>query len=159
MRTNRVRKNLLSKSFFGILLSVTFLACTDQIEKDRNKIEDYLQENGLVASVTDEGLYYIIEEEGTGQRPSIQDEVKVHYEGKTLDDIVFDSSYERNQPASFPLTWVIEGWQIGIPLFKEGGSGWLYIPSHLAYGKNPPYGSGLKKNEVLIFKVELLEVL
>lgn len=135
-------------------------ACSkDRIEKDGKTIEKYLEENGLTAEVTEDGIYYIMEVEGTGTRPTVNDEVTVHYKGYTLDDEVFDSSYDRNEPSTFPLSNVIEGWQLGIPLFKEGGKGTLFIPSSLAYGKNPPYGSGIEKNEVLIFDVELIDVL
>lgn len=131
----------------------------DRLEKDINKIEKYLEKNNLTAEKTEDGLYYIITEEGTGDRPTVDNDVTVHYEGFTLKDEKFDSSYDRNEPATFPLNRVILGWQLGIPLFKEGGSGMLLIPSELAYGSNPPPSDVIGKNEVLIFNVELIEVL
>lgn len=140
------------------LVLLFFTGCRkDQMEIDRVKIEEYLTENGLVAEKTDEGLYYIIENEGTGARPDLSSTVTVHYQGQTLDGDIFDSSYDRGQKSTFPLYAVIEGWQIGIPLFREGGKGKLIIPSHLGYGANPPPGA-IGKNEVLIFDIELFVV-
>ena len=129
----------------------------DYVEIDRQLIEEYLADNGLTAQTTDEGLYYIIVEEGTGERPSLESTVTVHYQGYTLDGDIFDSSYDRGEKSSFPLYAVIEGWQIGIPLFKEGGKGKLLIPSYLGYGSKPPPGP-IGKNEVLIFDIELFTV-
>lgn len=139
--------------FFLGCLSLT--SCEDQEKVDEELILEYIAENGLDASSTEEGLYYVINEEGTGDRPDITSTVTVDYEGLTLDGSIFDSSYDRGVPATLPLTNVIIGWQIGIPLFKEGGSGTLLIPSYMAYGTNPPPGSGIGRNEVLIFDVEL----
>lgn len=138
-----------------VLGCLALISCTNQEEVDEELILEYITENGLDANVTEEGLYYVINEEGTGDRPNIASTVTVDYEGFTLDGIVFDSSYDRGVPATFPLASVIIGWQIGIPLFREGGSGTLLIPSHMAYGSNPPPGSGIGDNEVLVFNVEL----
>ena len=150
----------LSLLSIAAMLVFSISSCSkDRIEKDGKSIEKYLEEKGLTAEVTEDGIYYIMDVVGTGTRPTVNDEVTVHYRGYTLEDEVFDSSYDRNEPATFPLSNVIEGWQLGIPLFKEGGKGTLFIPSSLAYGKNPPYGSGIEKNEVLIFDVELIDVL
>ncbi|MEY2925194.1 MAG: hypothetical protein RLZZ337_1744 [Bacteroidota bacterium] len=148
------------KSSYLLFFSMIFLlSCgKDQVEVDNTKIADYLAENNLTAEVTDDGLYYIIAKEGTGARPNILSEVTVHYKGYLLNGDIFDSSYDRGKKATFPLANVIEGWQLGIPLFKEGGSGTLIIPSRLAYGENPPRGSFIKKNEVLVFDIELFEV-
>lgn len=134
-------------------------ACsTDQMAVDRERIEAYLEKNGLQATRGDEGVYYYIEVEGSGAHPGPQSTVTVHYKGKDLQGKVFDSSYERGSPSTFALTQVIQGWQIGMQYFKEGGKGTLYIPSELAYGENPPRGSGIDKNAVLIFDIELLKV-
>lgn len=130
-------------------------SCNDQDQADEELIVEYIAENELDARVTEEGLFYVIDEEGTGDRPTIASTVTVDYEGLTLDGSKFDSSYDRGVPATFPLTGVIRGWQIGIPLFREGGSGTLLIPSDMAYGNNPPPGSGIGRNEVLLFNVEL----
>lgn len=145
------------------LLSICFLfgACKKQSEKDKTLILDYLKDNHLdtVAQSTNEGVYYVMTTIGTGTQPTASSRVKVHYEGFLLDGTKFDSSIDRGTPATFSLTQVIEGWQIGIPLFKKGGKGQLLIPSALAYGKNPPYGSGIPRNAVLRFTIELIDVL
>lgn len=130
----------------------------DQLVIDEKLITDYIAVNNLNAVKGEEGLYYIIESEGSGTRPDINSTVKVHYEGFLLDGGKFDSSYDRGEPSEFPLSGVIQGWQLGIPLFKEGGKGTLILPSHLAYGSSPPPFSGIPSNAVLLFNVELLEV-
>lgn len=105
---------------------------------------------------TASGLKYMIVKEGKGDSPKPTDVVKVHYEGKLLDGTVFDSSYSRGEPASFPLNQVIPGWTEGLQLMKEGGKAVFYIPSNLAYG---PQGAGpIPPNSDLIFTVELLDV-
>ena len=111
------------------------------------------------AKKTASGLYYIIEKAGNGKHATAADKVKVHYKGTLIDGTKFDSSYDRNQPIDFPLSGVIKGWTEGIPLLEEGGKGKLLIPSGLAYGQNAPPGSPIKANDVLIFDVELLEIL
>lgn len=144
--------------FFILPLIALVSSCKkDQLTIDKELIDDYLTENNLTAKVTEEGLYYIIENEGTGNRPFVNDKVRVHYKGTLLDGEKFDSSYDRGEPSEFFLSQVIAGWQIGIPLFKEGGKGKLIVPSKLGYGSNPP--SGIPKNAVLVFDVELLKVL
>ena len=101
-------------------------------------------------------MYYVIEKEGSGKHPTINDKVTVHYEGTFLDGKKFDSSYDRGETITFPLKGVIKGWQEGIPLFKEGGKGLLIIPPDMAYGnKKIP---GIPPNSVLVFKVELFKI-
>lgn len=141
-------------------LAVFASGCQNQEEKEQDLILEYIESQNLDALSTSEGLYYVIETEGNGINPTISDEVEVHYRGYTLELEQFDSSYDRGQPAVFPLSGVIQGWQIGIPLFKEGGAGKLIIPSRLGYGSSPPPGSSvIGKNEVLVFDIELLDVL
>jgi FKBP-type peptidyl-prolyl cis-trans isomerase FkpA len=137
-----------------------FISCSkeDQREVDEDLIREYIADNSLDAQEGEDGLFYVIETEGTGARPDLSSDVTVHYEGSLLNGSVFDSSYERGMPATFPLSGVIEGWQLGIPLFKEGGKGKLIIPSHLAYGATPPPGSGIPDDAVLVFDIELLDV-
>ena len=107
---------------------------------------------------TESGLLYRIDREGEGaQATADSDVVLVNYEGKTRTGKVFDSSYERNEPISFPLNGVIKGWTEGMKLVKAGGQITLWIPSALAYGENGA-GSDIGPNEALEFKVELLEV-
>ena len=116
-------------------------------------IEEYLVENSLTAQSTSSGLHYIIEEEGTGGNPTLSDEVTVFYKGYYLDGKTFDQTGA--DPISFPLQNVILGWQEGIPLFQKGGKGILLIPPELGYGSTPP--SGIRKNAVLVFEVELVD--
>jgi FKBP-type peptidyl-prolyl cis-trans isomerase len=131
----------------------------EQVTKDDKIIQEYLKTNKLKAEKTASGLYYIIEKKGNGKHATAADKVKVHYKGTLIDGTTFDSSYERNAPIDFPLSGVIKGWTEGIPYLEEGGKGKLLIPSGLAYGKNAPPGSPIKPNDVLIFEVELLEIL
>lgn len=145
--------------FFLSGLVFLFTACNkDYVKIDKELIEEYLADNGLTAEITPEGIYYVEEIAGTGANPTINDAVTVHYEGFLLNGTKFDSSIDRGVPATFPLQAVIEGWQIGIPLFKVGGTGKLLIPSALAYGENPPQGSEIKCNDVLVFDIELIDI-
>lgn len=120
----------------------------------------FLEENAQNADVneTESGLQYRVLEEGDGESPTENDVVRVHYEGRLLSDEVFDSSYDRGQPATFPLNRVIPGWTEGLQLMEEGAKYQFFIPGDLAYGTNPPQGSPIPPGAVLIFDVELLEV-
>ncbi len=128
-----------------------------QAEKDEAKIVEFLKANNINAKRSDDGIYYTISKEGNGEHPSVSNKVTVHYEGKLLNGMVFDSSIKRGQPATFPLSGVVPGWQLGVPLLSKGGKGTLYIPSGLAYGSRGAGGS-IPPNSVLIFDVELLEI-
>lgn len=117
---------------------------------DENKKNEKVQE-------TASGLQYVVEKEGTGAQPGPEDEVTVHYTGKLLNGMVFDSSVNRGEPATFPLNRVIPGWTEGVQLMKEGAKYEFFIPSDLAYGAQgvpnviPPHST-------LIFEVELIKV-
>ncbi|MBX3481923.1 FKBP-type peptidyl-prolyl cis-trans isomerase [Phenylobacterium sp.] len=105
------------------------------------------------------GLAYKIVRSGpaTGLRPQAQDEVKVHYEGKLEDGTIFDSSYERGQPAAMPLRGLIPAWQEALPLMRPGDEWILYVPSNLGYGEQ---GQGpIPPGAPLIFRIELIDVL
>lgn len=121
--------------------------------------EKFLAENSKKegVKVTASGLQYIVDKEGTGARPTAEDEVTVHYTGKLLDGTVFDSSVSRGEPATFPLNRVIPGWTEGVQLMKEGGKYTFFIPSDLAYG---PQGvpNAIPPHSTLIFDVELIKV-
>ncbi len=119
----------------------------------------FLAENGQKAGVstTASGLQYEILSPGTGPTPLATNVVEVHYEGRLLDGKVFDSSYQRGAPATFPLNRVIKGWTEGLQLMPVGSKYRLYIPSNLAYG---PQGSPPKigPGETLVFDVELISI-
>lgn len=129
----------------------------DFTDRDDKIIRAYLTDNDLTAQKTEEGLYYIVTKDGAGPQPNIANKVTVHYKGYLLDGSVFDSSYDRGDKSTFSLGSVIKGWQIGIPKLSEGGAGRLFIPSHLAYGANPPSGR-IPAHAVLAFDIELFEV-
>jgi FKBP-type peptidyl-prolyl cis-trans isomerase FklB len=119
-----------------------------------------LKENAKKAGivVTQSGLQYKIVKEGTGPKPLATDKVSVHYTGKTIDGTVFDSSVQRGQPTSFEVGGVIPGWTEALLLMPVGSKWELYIPSELAYGERGA-GGVIKPNSVLVFEVELLEIL
>ena len=129
-----------------------------QIGIDDKAIQDYLAAKNLKAEKTASCIYYIIEKTGNGKHATASDKAKVHYKGTLLDGTKFDSSYDRNEPAEFPLGQGSKGWTEGIPLLEEGGKGTLIIPSGLAYGQNAPQGSPIKPNSVLLFEIELLKI-
>jgi len=145
-----------------LLLILVVFACSacrkndasKQAEEDEEIILTYISDNNLDAVATGSGLYYVIENEGSGDHPTVVSDVTVAYTGELVSGVVFDQS--SSQGATFNLSGVIQGWQEGIPLFKEGGNGLLLIPSALGYG-NQPTGS-IPANSVLIFEVELLDV-
>ena len=103
------------------------------------------------------GIQYEVIKEGTGTQPLVTDKVKAHYKGTLLDGKEFDNSFKRGQPFSAPLTALIKGWQVALPVMKEGSHWRLWIPSDLAYGDRGA-GSDIPGGATLIFEVELLEV-
>jgi FKBP-type peptidyl-prolyl cis-trans isomerase FklB len=103
------------------------------------------------------GLQYQVLQEGTGKSPSASDKVTTHYHGTLIDGTVFDSSYERGQPATFPVNGVIAGWTEALQLMKEGAKWRLFIPANLAYGSQGA-GDVIGPNTALIFDVELISV-
>ncbi len=121
--------------------------------------EEFLAENGERDAVTEteSGLQYEVLSEGDGEQPGASDTVVVHYEGSLLDGSVFDSSYERGNPATLPLNGVIKGWQEGLQLMSVGAKYKFFIPAALAYGESGA-GQQIGPNEALIFEVELLEI-
>ncbi len=106
---------------------------------------------------TSSGLKYVILKKGEGRQPSSDDVITVNYEGSLSDGTVFDSSYERGEPAVFPLNAVISGWSEGVQLMHEGGKAVFYIPSDLAYGQQGVSGI-IPPNSPLIFEVELIKI-
>jgi FKBP-type peptidyl-prolyl cis-trans isomerase FklB len=103
------------------------------------------------------GIQYEIIKEGTGAQPLVTDTVKAHYKGTLLDGKEFDNSFKRGQPFSAPLRALIKGWQVALPMMKEGSHWRLWIPSDLAYGDRGA-GGNIPGGATLIFEVELLEI-
>ncbi|WP_372836629.1 FKBP-type peptidyl-prolyl cis-trans isomerase, partial [Pontibacterium sp.] len=127
---------------------------------DTRKLGDaFLAENAKRDGVitTKSGMQYEVVKAGEGRSPRFLDTVVVHYEGKRVDDVVFDSSYTRDKPSEFPLKAVIRGWKEALPKMKEGGVWNIYLPAELAYGATSP-NETIPANSALIFKIELLEV-
>jgi FKBP-type peptidyl-prolyl cis-trans isomerase len=108
-------------------------------------------------NATDSGLLYMVLEEGSGSKPTINDIVRVHYEGALTNGTVFDSSYARDEPEEIPLNMVIPGWAEGIMLMNVGSKYRLYIPSSMAYGERGA-GQIIPPFSTLIFTVELLDI-
>mgnify|MGYP001413875344 FL=1 len=106
---------------------------------------------------TASGLMYEVIREGDGEKPTAADVVLVHYEGRLLDGTVFDSSYQRGQPAAFPLQGLIPGWEEGIQLMPKGSKYRFRVPPQLAYGAEGA-GGVIPPNATLEFDVELLEI-
>ena len=121
--------------------------------------EKFLAENGKKEGVKllPSGVQYKVIKEGTGAMPKDTSLVKVHYEGKTIDGKVFDSSYKRNEPADFRANQVIKGWTDALVHMPAGSIWEVYSPQELAYGERQQ-GTDIKPFSVLIFKIELLEV-
>ena len=134
----------------------TKLPYTDQMAIDVALIGEYLIEEGIIAEIDESGLRYVIIEEGEGSRPTADSRVNVKYRGTLLsDNSLFD---ENTEGIELPLSFVIAGWQIGVPLIKEGGKIMLYIPSRLGYGCDGS-GSSIPSNANLIFEVEMIEII
>ncbi len=134
---------------------------TKQQEKSKENVEigkDFLEKNKSKSGVktTESGLQYEVVQDGAGETPKETDTVSVHYKGTLINGEEFDSSYKREQPAQFQLNQVIKGWTEGLQLMKKGAKYKLYIPSDLAYG--PMDRPGIPGNSVLIFEVELLDI-
>jgi FKBP-type peptidyl-prolyl cis-trans isomerase FklB len=128
-------------------------------ETNKKEGQEFLAANKNKAGVITlpSGMQYEVLNEGTGKTPSRTDNVTTHYKGTLIDGTVFDSSYERGQPATFPVNGVIAGWTQALMMMKEGAKWRLYIPAELAYGAQGA-GSDIGPNATLIFDVELLKV-
>jgi FKBP-type peptidyl-prolyl cis-trans isomerase FklB len=128
-------------------------------EKNKLAGEKFLAENKTKEGVktTASGLQYKVVKEGSGESPKETDTVVTNYKGTTLDGTEFDSSYKRNEPATFPVNRVIKGWTEALMLMKPGSKYQLFIPSALAYGDRG-VGKDIGPNATLIFDVELLSI-
>lgn len=125
------------------------------LEEGRAFLEQNREREGV--HETGSGLQYRVIEEGAGTSPSAEDRVTVHYRGKLINGVEFDSSYERGEPATFALNQVIPGWTEGLQLMRQGAKYELFIPSDLAYGEQGRPGP-IGPNSTLIFEVELIDI-
>ena len=127
--------------------------------KKQNESSTFLANNAKKDGVfvTASGLQYKIVEKGKGKSPTSENKVIAHYTGKLLDGTVFDSSHDRGEPATFPVSGVIKGWQEALPMMKEGGKWQIVVPANLAYGDRG-VGNLIGPNETLIFDIELVSI-
>lgn len=127
-------------------------------EKNKTDGEEFLRKNKRDEDVVSlsSGLQYKILQSGSGPSPSMHDEVTVHYRGTLINGNVFDSTYDREQPAIFQVGRVIPGWIEALKKMRVGDKWQIFIPSYLAYGENG-YGP-IEPNSVLIFEMELLKI-
>ena len=142
-----------------LFIAIGLFACKqkesiDYTEIDEDLISKYVADSNLNAIATGTGLYYVLQATGVGIQPLSESTVTVAYKGSLTDGTVFDESDSNG--ITFSLKNVIKGWQEGIPLFKEGGSGILLIPSALGYGSSAQ--GQIPANSVLIFEINLIDV-
>lgn len=151
------------KSILLALVSILFVSClsdggaskpVDYTAQNEQEIIAYIAKNHLIAQRSDSGLYYVVNEAGTGKQPTATSNVTVAYKGYFTNGNVFDQS--KAEGISFGLNQVIKGWTEGIPYFKEGGNGILLIPAHLGYGNSD--SGPIPGGSVLVFEVKLISV-
>ncbi len=169
---------------FWIMLPVTALVVAlsgcgqsmDEVQRDIEKQQaeaasaaaanakagaDYLAQLGKQPGIVTlpSGLMYkvVSSPDPKAAQPAVSDNVKVNYEGKLVNGKIFDSSYQRNQPASFPLSRVVQAWQMALPMMHKGDTWMLYVPPSLGYGEVGA-GEDIPPNSVLIFKIQLLDI-
>lgn len=161
-------KQLLKTFSFSALLTILFsISCIEsepitppdtfdakkQAQIDDSLIVEYLQKNEIEANKDTSGIYYIITNEGDGNKPNLNSTIKVNYKAYLTNGLVFDETPD--QARTFALNTLILGWKIGIPFISRGGEAILFIPSGLAYGNNA-IGS-IPINSILIFEIELVD--
>lgn len=129
-------------------------ASLQNLEKGLEFLAENAKREGVVS--LESGLQYEVLEPGEGEQPEATDVVTTHYEGRLIDGTVFDSSYQRGEPASFPLNRVIAGWTEGLQLMSPGAKYRLYVPSELAYGDRA--AGSIPPNSTLVFDVELISI-
>ena len=142
----------------GKLQEATMKKQTEVAEANKVKGAEFLEKNKTAegVKVTKSGLQYKVVTEGTGKVPTKDDVIKAHYKGTLTTGEQFDSSYDRGQPAEFPVGGVIPGWTEALQMMKVGSKFQLWIPADLAYG--PAARPGIPANSVLAFEVELLDI-
>lgn len=154
-------KSIFSKATFAVALTVSLTACANEGKAPEPAAAPAAapatKETGKVIT-TASGLQYEVLTEGNGgAHPTATDQVTVHYKGTLTDGKVFDSSYDRGKPATFPLNRVIPGWTEGVQLMTVGAKYKFTIPSNLGYGAAGA-GGVIPPNATLVFEVELLKI-
>jgi FKBP-type peptidyl-prolyl cis-trans isomerase FklB len=131
-----------------------------KFEANKHKSDAFMEGNKTKPgiNITESGLQYQILAEGNGPKPLAADTVTTHYHGMLIDGTVFDSSVQRGEPVSFPVSGVIKGWVEALQMMNVGSKWKLFIPSELAYGANPHPGGPIEPHSALIFEVELLAI-
>jgi len=140
--------------------TLPFVMAKNSGNSNQTPEENYLMENAEQKEVVTlpSGLQYRIVKPGSdGPHPKLKDYVTVHYEGRLVNGKVFDSSYKRGEPATFPVSGVIKGWTEALQLMTPGAVWELTIPANLAYGERGA-GGMIGPNETLVFDVELIKV-
>jgi FKBP-type peptidyl-prolyl cis-trans isomerase FklB len=159
------------KDFFANKPAMTVQACEGAIQtymsgkekakgsENEAKGQAFLEANKKKEGVitTASGLQYKVIKMGTGAKPTLNDKITAHYHGTLIDGTVFDSSVDRGQPASFPVSGVIPGWTEALQLMPVGSKWTLYLPSNLAYGERGA-GGKIGPNSALVFDVELISI-
>lgn len=130
-------------------------AASSNLDEGLKYLADNAKREGVVSLPS--GLQYEVLTAAEGEKPTAEDTVTTHYEGRLIDGTVFDSSYQRDEPATFPLNRVIPGWTEGLQLMSPGAKYRLYVPSELAYGDRGAPGS-IPPNSALVFDVELISI-
>ncbi|WP_455260130.1 FKBP-type peptidyl-prolyl cis-trans isomerase [Prevotella jejuni] len=159
LKVDNVEAQTLVQNFFQEQEAKQQAAAAEAGKAAKAEGEAFLAENGKKEGVVTlpSGLQYQVLKEGNGKKPSATDQVVCHYEGTLIDGTVFDSSYQRNQPATFGLNQVIPGWTEGVQLMQEGAKYRFFIPYKLAYGERGA-GAQIPPFATLVFDVELIEV-
>lgn len=140
------------------LQEMTMKKQSEAADKNKKEGDDFLEKNKSAqgVTVTKSGLQYQVITEGTGKMPSKSDTVKCHYKGTLINGEQFDSSYDRGQPAEFPVQGVIAGWSEALQMMKVGSKWKLFVPPDLGYGASGR--PGIPPNSVLVFEVELIGI-
>ena len=159
LKVDNVEAQTLVQNFFQEQEAKQQAAAAEAGKAAKAEGEAFLAENGKKEGIVTlpSGLQYQVLKEGNGKKPSATDQVVCHYEGTLIDGTVFDSSYQRNQPATFGLNQVIPGWTEGVQLMQEGAKYRFFIPYKLAYGERGA-GPQIPPFATLVFDVELIEV-
>ena len=160
LKVNNAEAQSLVQAFFQEQEEKQRAAAAEAGKVAKTAGESFLAENAKKEGVVvlPSGLQYQVLKEGNGKKPSATDQVKCHYEGTLIDGTIFDSSYQRNEPATFGLNQVIAGWTEGVQLMSEGAKYRFFIPYNLAYGERGA-GAQIPPFAALVFDVELLKVL